>query len=196
MKCKIEIKKQGLEYYACTPILTAMRRSARQHGYSSVWGAAWFTLWAAVDYVLHLAAQFSPTPGMRVWLQRRRGVKIGRNVQIGPVVSLEYVFPQFISIGDGVSLAGWNLVLAHNTPLEYHRDDFESYVAPVKIGKNAWIATGAAILPGVTVGEGAVVAAGALVTEDVLPNTMVAGVPARVIKRLSKYQDKAAHEVK
>lgn len=50
------------------------------------------------------------------------------------------------------------------------------------IKKNAWIATGATILSGVTVGENAVVAAGAVVTHDVLENTVVAGVPAQVIK--------------
>ena len=52
------------------------------------------------------------------------------------------------------------------------------------IKKNAWIATSATILPGVTIGENAVVAAGAVVTKDVLENTMVAGVPAQVIKTI------------
>ena len=192
MKCKIEIKRQELQCYSCTPILVALRRSAKQHGYNSILGTAWFTFWAILDHIFHIAALFSPTPGMRIWLQRRRGVKIGKNVQIGPSVALDYVFPNFISIGDGVSLAGWNYVLTHVTPLGYHRRDFDSYVAPVKIERNAWIAIRATILPGVTVGEGAVVAAGSLVTKDVPSNTIVAGVPARVVKRLSAYQDKDA----
>ncbi len=191
MKCKIEIKKQKLEYYCNTPILVTMARSAKQHGYNTIWGTVWFTLWAVVDYVLHISAQFSPTPGIRVWLQRRRGVQIGKNVQIGPFVALDYVFPNFVFIGDGVSIAGWNYILTHVTPLEYHRNDFDSYVAPVKIEKNAWIAIGAMILPGVTIGEGAVVAAGSLVTKDVAPGTVVAGVPARVVKRLDKDQEKS-----
>ena len=48
---------------------------------------------------------------------------------------------------------------------------------------NVWIATGAIILPGVTVGEGAVVGAGSVVARDVPPWTVVAGNPAREIKK-------------
>ena len=56
--------------------------------------------------------------------------------------------------------------------------------------RNAWIATGATVVPGVTIGENAVVAAGAVVTKDVLANTVVAGVPARVIKTIDDTGDK------
>jgi len=189
LKSKIPIRRQELEYYFCTPILKTMRRSARQHGYNTIWGAIWFTLWSVADYVLHIGAQFSPTPGTRVWLQRRRGVKIGKNVQIGPFVALDYVFPNFVSIGDGASIAGWNYILTHVTPLKYHSNDFESYVAPVIIERNAWVAIGAIILPGVTIGEGAVVAAGSLVTKNVEPHTLVSGNPARVIKHLTRYKE-------
>lgn len=54
--------------------------------------------------------------------------------------------------------------------------------AKVHVKKNAWIGAGACILPGVTIGENAIVAAGAVVTKDVAPNTVVGGVPAKVIK--------------
>lgn len=53
---------------------------------------------------------------------------------------------------------------------------------PVVIKDRVWVGTNATILSGVTIGEGAIVAAGAVVTKDVPPHTMVAGVPARVIK--------------
>ena len=55
---------------------------------------------------------------------------------------------------------------------------------PIVIKKGAWIGTRAMIMPGVTVGEGAVVAGGAVVTKDVLPHTIVGGVPAKVIKNI------------
>lgn len=54
--------------------------------------------------------------------------------------------------------------------------------APVAIGNHVWIGANAIVLKGVTIGDGAVVAAGAIVTRDVPPNTLVAGVPARVLK--------------
>jgi acetyltransferase-like isoleucine patch superfamily enzyme len=57
-------------------------------------------------------------------------------------------------------------------------------VKPVVIKRNAWIGVGAIILPGVTVGENAVVAAGAVVSKDVPANTIVAGVPAKVVKTI------------
>ena len=53
---------------------------------------------------------------------------------------------------------------------------------PVIIGKNVWIGDHATLLPGVTVGDGAIIAAGAVVTKDVPPRAIVAGVPAKVIR--------------
>ena len=54
---------------------------------------------------------------------------------------------------------------------------------PIVIGDHVWIASGACVMPGVTIGDGAVVAAGAVVTKDVPPRTLVGGVPAKVIRR-------------
>ncbi len=58
------------------------------------------------------------------------------------------------------------------------------FPAPIHIGKNVWIGAHATILAGVTVGDNAVVAAGAVVSKDVPANTVVAGVPAKVIKTI------------
>ena len=54
----------------------------------------------------------------------------------------------------------------------------------ILIKKNAWIGAGAIILHGVTVGENSVVAAGSVVTKDVPDNTVVAGIPAKIIKNI------------
>jgi acetyltransferase-like isoleucine patch superfamily enzyme len=53
---------------------------------------------------------------------------------------------------------------------------------PVSIGRNVWIGRGVTILPGVTIHDNAVVGANAVVTHDVLPHSVVGGVPARTIQ--------------
>lgn len=84
-----------------------------------------------------------------------------------------------LTIGDYVSISAgvWILTDSHDMgdPL------FREVLAPVTIEDHAWIGSRALILPGVTVGEGAVVAAGAVVTGNVAPYAVVAGVPARQI---------------
>lgn len=63
-----------------------------------------------------------------------------------------------------------------------HRTD--NHFAPIHLGKRVWIGSHATILPGVTIGDNSIVAAGAVVTKEVPPNVIVAGVPARIIKSI------------
>ena len=90
-----------------------------------------------------------------------------------------------IYIGDNV-LIGHNVVLATiNHPLN-PADRNVNIPAPIHIGNNVWIGANATILPGVTIGKNAVIAAGAVVTKDVAENTVVAGVPAKCIRKIEK----------
>ena len=90
-----------------------------------------------------------------------------------------------IEIGDNV-LIGQQVVIAtlnHDLMPEKRANMLP---APVRIGNDVWIGAHATILSGVTIGNGAVVAAGAVVTKDVPENTVVAGVPAKVIKSIKE----------
>lgn len=90
-----------------------------------------------------------------------------------------------IFIGDG-TLIGYNVVMV---TLNHEIDPTRRHIvvpAPIHIGKNVWIAANATILAGVTIGENAVVAAGSVVTKDVAPNTVVAGVPAKCIRTIEE----------
>ena len=84
-----------------------------------------------------------------------------------------------LTIGDNVDIAqGVNIWTEQH---DYNSPTFASVCKPVIIEDYVWIASRATILPGVTIGKGAVVATGAVVTKDVAPYTVVAGVPAKVI---------------
>ena len=90
-----------------------------------------------------------------------------------------------ITLEDGV-LVGPNV----NIITENHAEQLELrhnvYTKPILIKRNAWIGAGAIILPGVTIGENVIVAAGAVVTKDVPDNTIVGGVPAKIIRKIKK----------
>ena len=104
---------------------------------------------------------------------------IGNNVSIGPY--FKCMSAGNIYIEDDVQIA-MNVSVITNNHDFYDRAVLT--VKDVRIKKNVWIGAGATILAGVTVGENAIVGAGSVVTHDVEPNTVVAGNPARVIKRL------------
>jgi len=136
------------------------------------------------NYLLETLAYNCPVNSWRIRLHKWRGVNIGSNVLIGLRVTLDHSYPEYIYIEDDVSLAGNNYVLAHSNPYPHFEKVLPSFVAPVVIKKGAWIGIGATILPDVTIGEYAVVATGSVVTKDVLPKVLVAGVPAKIVKEL------------
>jgi acetyltransferase-like isoleucine patch superfamily enzyme len=112
----------------------------------------------------------------------------GLNITVGRAVFIGYQCAftghAAINIADLVMIAHKvNLVTAGH-PVE--PDKRRAYITaePITIEENVWIGAAATILPGVTIGADAVVAAGAVVTHDVPPATLVAGVPARVIREL------------
>ena len=140
---------------------------------------------------------------IRAQLLRWNGAKVGKNCFVRGGLLLQEGFA--LNIGDEVFInagccfdttapitledrvqLGFQVTLitgSHETGT--HQSRAGSHIAaPIRIMSGAWIGARSVILPGVTVGPGAVVAAGAVVTKDVPPDTIVAGVPARVLRVL------------
>ncbi len=139
-------------------------------------------------------------------------VVVGRNVLIGP--SSWFMVPQLdaagpvIHIGDRVRMNQTSIsaveevviedavALARGVYISDHTHGFDdpdvpirdqplARVAPVRIGRGAWLGQNVVVLPGVTIGRGSVVGANSVVRSDVPDRTVVAGTPARVIRELA-----------
>jgi acetyltransferase-like isoleucine patch superfamily enzyme len=108
---------------------------------------------------------------------RRAGVRIGRNSRVNRRCTLDVRGGLTIGANASISPEVCILTAAHRV------DDpaFPVEIRPVVIEDHVWIGTRATVLPGVTLGRGCVVSAGAVVTRDVAPYAIVAGVPARKI---------------
>ena len=117
-----------------------------------------------------------------LYINYGKHTKIGKNV----FINFDCVFLDLggITIEDNVLIAPKVSLLSEGHPV--NPNDRQSLVpGHIHVKKNAWIGAGATILPGVTIGENAVVAAGAVVSKDVEANTIVGGIPAKIIKSIN-----------
>jgi len=110
-----------------------------------------------------------------LYLRKICGMTIGKDVRISLKANLDKRNPKGVIIGDGSYLAFGATILCHDMSRNIRK--------PVIIGKNCFIGANSMILPGVTIGDEVVVAAGAIVTKDIPHNTIVAGNPARIIRK-------------
>lgn len=164
-------------------------------------------LYADVQRTMKLCAEMNTgyhnEAEVRDYLRQITGSNIDDTVRVFPPFNINYglktrfgrdCFVNFgctflalggITIEEGVFIAP-HVVLA----TEFHPEDPETrhslLTKPIVIKRNTWIGANATILAGVTVGENAIVAAGAVVSKDVPDNTIVGGVPAKVIRRIEK----------
>ncbi|WP_346696035.1 DapH/DapD/GlmU-related protein [Barnesiella viscericola] len=108
----------------------------------------------------------------------------GKNIHLGENVFINdcchFQDHGGITLGDGCQI-GHGVVFATLNHGLAPEDRQTTYPAPIVLGRNVWVGANATILQGVTIGDNAVVAAGAVVTKDVAANTVVGGVPARLI---------------
>jgi acetyltransferase-like isoleucine patch superfamily enzyme len=114
------------------------------------------------------------------------GLAMGRDCFVGDECLIDLA--EAVSLEDQVTLAERVLVLTH-TNVGYHdhplQKQFPPMAAAVVVEAGSFVGAGVTLLPGVRVGRGSFVAAGSVVTEDVPPATLVAGVPARAVRALA-----------
>jgi len=141
---------------------------------------------------LHIMAMYCPYTPLKRMLYRARGTKIGKGVDISGFVFIEESYPHLVTIEDNVDIGPGVKIVTHDSSYHNINPEIPILTDEVIIKKNAYIGTGAIILPGVTIGESSIVAAGAVVTRDVPPRKIVAGIPAKVIgsvdEKLKKFK--------
>ncbi len=136
-----------------------------------------------------LLAELLSAVGERTLIEPPFRCDYGYNIRIGSGSFINYgaVFLDVnpIEIGDDVQIAPNVQLLTATHPLEAarRRAQWESG-GPISIGDGAWLGGGVIVLPGVSIGVEAIVGAGAVVTRHVEPRTVVAGNPARILRRL------------
>jgi acetyltransferase-like isoleucine patch superfamily enzyme len=154
-----------------------------------------------INYVFRLIESIERRYARLIWMLRLKevgkntffdaGVKIfnpqnislGMNCTINTGVILQSCEHGKIKLGDNVTISYNSLLLTGGLDLEKFPEYKIHHSKDIVIENNVWIGANAIILPGIQVGTNAVVAAGSIVTKDVPPNVLVAGVPARQINK-------------
>ncbi len=129
------------------------------------------------------------------WLRRRGGLhSVGADCSIQ--TSVVFTDPKYVRIGSNVRMSGCT-VFGHDGSVNMLNRAYGvqlDHVGKVDIRDNVFVGHAAIVLPGVTIGPNAIVAAGAVVTKDVPPNSIAAGVPAKVVAPLDAYVERLRRE--
>ena len=152
-------------------------------------------LWRVYKRLLKLFAKQMPGYRIRRQLLRMAGYRIGEQVYIGEdlIIVDELDDRGRVWIGNRVAIAERvTLVISSNPNFSRIRPFMKDTHGRIEIEDDAWLGTGAIILPNIRIGTGAVVGAGSVVTKDVPDFTVVGGVPARTIRKIEVSRGKDA----
>jgi maltose O-acetyltransferase len=140
--------------------------------------------------VLRWIAGHHPDNRTRLLFYELTGVPIGEGTVINPNVLLYDEYRGLVSFGERVSVASGVVLVAASGPNNsrlaehpYVRERLDK-TAPIAVHDDAWLGANVVVLPGVTIGARSIVGAAAVVAADVAPDTVVAGVPARLVRSL------------
>jgi acetyltransferase-like isoleucine patch superfamily enzyme len=127
---------------------------------------------------------------------RKKGMKIGKNNRI---YTLDFAGePYLVKIGDHCTIAAGASFITHDGGAWVFRQEIPglNVFGKIEVKDNCFIGYNSIILPNITVGPNSVVGAGSVVTKDVPPNVVVAGVPAKVVSTIDEYKKKCVERWK
>ncbi|KAI9899715.1 hypothetical protein N3K66_006176 [Trichothecium roseum] len=199
--------ERGELYYAFTPQLVAARRRCSQ-AVGRLNRAGELTRREIAGHWKEITNSEEPLPPPGAteseedqilqaypWVERPISIDYGHNVKVGSNVFINFnctiIDTCAVTIGSR-TLVGPNVSLYSGThPLDPHLRDGTNGPEtgrPITIGEDCWIAGNVVVLPGVTIGKGSTVGAGSVVTKDVPPYHVVAGNPAKIIRKIESKQ--------
>lgn len=185
----MERMKAGLEYTYADAELIARKTQAIEwcEEFNAIDGRDYAAQYAHLKKMLGAV-------GERVWISKTFGCDCGKNIFIGDDFTgnfnLTILDIREVYIGNHVMIGPNTLITTVGHPLSPKaRRGYMAKAAPVRIGNDVWIGGNVTILPGVTIGNNVVVAAGAVVNKDVPDNSLVGGVPAKLIRELENDVD-------
>lgn len=117
-----------------------------------------------------------------------KGMRVGKNCNIYSADTIDGAWSWLISIGDNVTISTNVTILAHDASTNIV--NCGTKLGKVVIGNNVFVGTGSIILCNTRIGDNVIVAAGSVVTHDLPPDAVYAGVPARKICSITEYKEK------
>ncbi len=155
--------------------------------------AAWY-----ICNILFFKNPFFPFSGIKIWILRLYGAKMGKGVVIKPVVNIKY--PWKLSVGDFTWIGekvwidnldevtvGKHCCISQGALLlcgnhNYKKSSFDLIIKPINIEDGAWIGAQSTVCQGVTVGNHAVLSVGSVISKNMDPYSIYTGVPAQKVR--------------
>jgi maltose O-acetyltransferase len=125
---------------------------------------------------------------IRIYFYRRQGIKIGKDFSLSKRALIDVRCPSLIEIGDNVNLTRGAMILCTDVSQQqpYFRKYFKGNgTGKVRIGSRVFIGANSIILPGITIGDDVIIGALSVVTKDIPSKSIVAGNPAKLIRKLN-----------
>lgn len=170
----------------------ALRKSAKRRNMNPIR----FAFRKLFNTFLYWIGYFCPFMSIRLFCNKLRGVKMGKNVTIQQQCMIDNAYPEYVIIEDDVSVNQGVTIIAHTNPRKRWKGVLTPKVRPVVLKSGCFIGINTTILPGVTVGRYAIISAGSIVSKNVDDYTIARGNPAIKVANIKRLLNKSITEDK